>query len=471
MQRRLQIDLINQVRLTVQMSNQNLWLENCLLSVNTKWFSLRPGKSSKGTYNQLQDCLMVILSALIASLSFSPPLGDHVPLTLIPSGGVGRTSRFMPVPLTLSAKKPACAKKIPALTKPSYGVIVFQNRDHAVIVDDLRTSFKLYLDSNGNGDLTDEMPVDWKSSKYKGKDGKEYTLFRGTAKIELIMNGVRNSVDLGVYQFDKSDPANEDRAASFYYYSDYVAEGSITLDGKAYHCYLMDWEATGFIPDLERNKKGEIINSGLKIAIDVNGNGRIEDRGERFGAFETFNVAGTSYELTKVSNTGFDYERSSTKVKKVPLPPVVGDKIPNFTVKPISGKPYQFQGPYKKKLVMVFFWSMGEPYSINELPGLASTYQKFHSQGFDILGVNTDQPEQAKSLPQFIVDHKMTWPEISEVRRINEDVINLFVVEYLPQGFLIDGDTGVVLATIDSLRGDKLAPTIERALAIKKAKG
>ena len=120
---------------------------------------------------------------------------------------------------------------------------------------------------------------------------------------------------------------------------------------------------------------------------------------------------------------------------------------------------------------MVFFWSMGEPYSINELPGLASTYQKFHSQGFDILGVNTDQPEQAKSLPQFIVDHKMTWPEISEVRRINEDVINLFVVEYLPQGFLIDGDTGVVLATIDSLRGDKLAPTIERALAIKKAKG
>ena len=408
------------------------------------------------------------LTVLLSCIGGSKP-ADHVPLTLIPSGALRKVGTFLPMPLTLTTDKPSCAKKIPNLTKPKFGVITIQNREHAVIVDEQESEFKLYLDSNCNGDLTDEAPVDWKASKYKSSDGKDYTLFRGAANIDLVIDGVKNSVSFGVYQFDPLDPARKEKPDNFYYYSDYVGEGSITLEGKEFKCYLMDWHATGFIPDLEKDDKGEIINSGLQLAIDVNGNGSIEPRGERFGAFQLFNITGTSFGLTSLSATGFDFEKSKEKVKKVPLPPVAGDKIPNFTVKPISGSPFEFQEKYKKKLVLVYFWAITDEYSTKEIPGLVSAYEKYHSQGIEILGVNCDQPEAAKGLSKYISDHKMPWPEISEHRRIEEDVINHFVVRFLPAGFLIDGDTGKVLATIEKLRGEKLGPTIEKALAVKKS--
>lgn len=42
----------------------------------------------------------------------------------------------------------------------------------------------------------------------------------------------------------------------------------------------------------------------------------------------------------------------------------------------------------------------------------------------------------------------------------------------IPQAYLVDGDTGVILAQGEDIRGNKLQPAIEKALAAKgKAKG
>lgn len=400
------------------------------------------------------------------ALSAGTGLADQVPLTLIPSGAMPKFGRFLPIHLDLSARRPASLRNPPPLTNPKFGLLKFGGKDHIAVVDEETSGLKLYLDSNANGDLTDDPPATWQTSQYPAKNGKQYTFVRGSATIDLTVDGKEVPVSLGVYKFDKLDPDHADLVDTLLYYADYGAEGQMTLDGGSYHVLLVDWESTGFLP--RTSPKGEDVDSGMLLAIDVNGNGKFDPRGESFDAMQPFNVGGTSYQLSKLSATAFTFAKSRKHVDAVPLPPGLGDVAPSFTAVTTDGSSIPFPSRYKGKLVMITFWSIADEHSTREIPGLVKVYTKYHAKGFEVLGVSCYLPDGVKDPSKYAKDHNMAWREISEHYPQDAAVTNLFVVRYLPAAFLVDGDTGKILATVDSLRGDKLEPTIAQALAKKR---
>ena len=61
----------------------------------------------------------------------------------------------------------------------------------------------------------------------------------------------------------------------------------------------------------------------------------------------------------------------------------------------------------------------------------------------------------------------MPWPQVYDGKFWSAEVAKLYGIYAIPHMMLIDGDTGVVLDD-DNLRGEALAPAIEKALKGKK---
>ncbi|HWA82944.1 MAG TPA: TlpA disulfide reductase family protein [Fimbriimonadaceae bacterium] len=412
-------------------------------------------------------------AAILAALALCSALAtaDQVSLTPVTSGGMRMMGGYMPQRLQLSKDKPEGLKHAPETKNPMYGVLEIGGGKHIVILDDDGAGQKLYVDTNGNGDLTDDAPLEWTSSPYPA-DTKQYKMYKGTMQVNIPIGGKDLTVSLGCYKFDKADSNRAQLANTLLYYSDYAAEGQITLSGKSCKVLLADYAATGFRPN-SPSTGDKPQDSGVHLLIDVNGNGRFDNRGENYDVSKPFNIGGTTYEISGLSGTAFTIGKSSQTVAEILPPPDLsaGKKAIPFNMKTTSGEQVSFPSSYKGKLVMLDFWATWCGPCKGEIPGLAKAYEKYHSQGFDVLGISLDNEDTAKGLTQFTKDWNMPWPQVCDAKYWDAEVAKLYVVQSIPAAFLVDGDTGEVLASGNELRGDQLVPTLEKALAKKHGAG
>ncbi|MEJ0089898.1 MAG: TlpA disulfide reductase family protein [Limisphaerales bacterium] len=105
-----------------------------------------------------------------------------------------------------------------------------------------------------------------------------------------------------------------------------------------------------------------------------------------------------------------------------------------------------------------------------ELPNVSATYQKFHTNGFDIVSVSLDQPRQGPALLQFVNDNNMTWPQIYDGGYWKTPIAVQFGVHSIPCPVLVDGDTGIILAVGVEAIGRRMTKVLEPALAEKNKK-
>jgi thiol-disulfide isomerase/thioredoxin len=145
-------------------------------------------------------------------------------------------------------------------------------------------------------------------------------------------------------------------------------------------------------------------------------------------------------------------------------PPPTGKRASPFRATDMDGRTVDFPASYAGKVVLLDFWATWCPPCRDEVPALVSTYQKYRTRGFDILGVNLDRPNQSSSLKAFLAAQKMPWRQIYEGKGWETSIAVAYGVHSIPNPLLVDGSSGSILAEGDLLRGPYLDETVGKIM-------
>ncbi len=383
---------------------------------------------------------------MIALLSLVAAQGATLNLSPMPSGLFDKIHGYMPFALKLSDTKPESVKKTPDAASPRYGAIQIHGQVFAVMFDG---KDKVYVDTNADGDLTDDPPADWSMKTVKGRGG-ESTYRQGTAQIDLTIAGKPCRCSVGMYETPDG----------IGYYQDFALSGKAEIGGKTYNVVYAD-------PKADWDGKSGIL------MLDDKGNGQ-------FGP-QWFHQVGQPFLL---EGKTYEFGLSHGKLSVVPsnkkvVAPV--EKDPNegnglragrpaltFDAKTMDGTAVSFPKSYKGKVVMLDFWATWCGPCMREVPNVVKNYREFHDQGFEVLGVSLDREKSEARIQEVSAQAGIVWPLVYDGKYFKAAIARQYGIQAIPEAYLVDGDTGKIIAAGDDIRGEKLGPAIKKALAAKK---
>jgi peroxiredoxin len=94
------------------------------------------------------------------------------------------------------------------------------------------------------------------------------------------------------------------------------------------------------------------------------------------------------------------------------------------------------------KVVLIDFWATWCPPCRGEVPNVVAAYQKYHAQGFEIIGISLDQNKDA--LEQFTKQNGMVWPQYFDGLVWNNMISQANGIDSIPAMWLIDKQGNLV---------------------------
>lgn len=135
-----------------------------------------------------------------------------------------------------------------------------------------------------------------------------------------------------------------------------------------------------------------------------------------------------------------------------------GVVFPDFNEKDLAGEPLSV-GKFKGKVVLVDFWATWCGPCVGELPNVLAAYHKYHSKGFEIIGVSLDKDEN--TLKNFIKEKGMVWPQYFDGKVWENKLGQKYGINSIPATFLLD-QNGKIVAK--GLRGPALDAQLAKML-------
>jgi thiol-disulfide isomerase/thioredoxin len=404
----------------------------------------------------------ILLSLALAGGAMAQKIDFH----LVPKGAMPQIGFYYPERLTLDATKPAGWTNTDALSADAmYGTLDFGGRLLPVAVTfDKSQPSALLVDASGRGDFHNAT-----SFPFAVRGSGENAVYMGSADIPSHALG---NAKLGIqfYKFASGTARGTSMKTLLLYYADYAMIGTAAIGGQTYKAALLDAACRG---SFEIPTGDAPANTAPKIdfLIDRNGDGRFSGPAETFNAQNPFNISGKSYLVTgNPSGSRFSLKASATMVAEIQPAPVtaVGRKVLAFTATDRNGKKVNFPADFKGKVVMLDFWATWCGPCMGEVPNVVKQYNAYHDKGFEILGISLDNAQTINNITKVTSEKGMTWDQVADGKYWDAAVAKLYGIQAIPAAFIVDGDTGKILAEGDAIRGEALAPAIQKALAQRK---
>lgn len=134
---------------------------------------------------------------------------------------------------------------------------------------------------------------------------------------------------------------------------------------------------------------------------------------------------------------------------------LVGNEM-ELTGATLSGEPFDLH-QWKGKVVLVDFWATWCGPCVAEIPNVKSLYDKYHDQGFEVVGISLDQNRVI--LERFVQDRDLPWTILhDESSGGQHPAAEHYGIMAIPAMFLVGRD-GKVLSL--NARGDELERLLE----------
>ncbi len=108
----------------------------------------------------------------------------------------------------------------------------------------------------------------------------------------------------------------------------------------------------------------------------------------------------------------------------------------------ITGKKVEMSD-FKGKVVMIDWWATWCGPCVAELPHVKEIYKKYKDQGFEIIGISLDNPEDKgglKALKDFVAKNDMPWPHYYQGNGWDSTFSSGWGIMSIPNVFLVDKD-------------------------------
>ncbi len=143
---------------------------------------------------------------------------------------------------------------------------------------------------------------------------------------------------------------------------------------------------------------------------------------------------GADPEAAKFGQQVMAYEKRVAQLKQKPM---------QLTYTAVDGRKVDL-AQLRGKVVLLDFWATWCGPCVIEVPDVVATYQKYHDQGFEVVGVSLDSNKEM--MLAFTKARGMAWPQFFDGKEWKNKIATDFHISSIPDMWLID-KKGMLVAT------------------------